>query len=134
MKKRFYGYNLFNQSIGYKTEFPGNIATLLSAPLSRFKKTSGCADGNAHKLKKSSIGKMFEVSILDPVFIGKCKYLGRGFNAIPKSDFKTAIKKYEERINDYRKFLVFEHILNDEKIYIVVEEIWCDATPLKEEK
>lgn len=134
MKKRFYGYNYLNGSLDPKDSFPREFVAFLSIPLAHFKKTSGCTDGNAYKLKKSSIGKMFEVSILDPVFIGKCKYLGRGFNAIPKSDFKTAIKKYEERINNYRKFLVFEHILNDEKVYIVVEEIWCDANPVKAKK
>ena len=134
MKKRFYGYNSFNQSISSKTVLSGGVATLLNVPLSHFKKTSGCAEGNAYKLGKFDIGKAFDVLILDPVHVGKCKFLGRGFDAIPESNFKVAIKGYKERINYHRKFLVFEKMLNREKIFIVINEIWCDANPIKAKK
>lgn len=134
MKKRFYGYNLFNKPFNPKTGLSGEIAVLLNVPLDRFKKTPGCAVGNTYELDHSHIGKMFEVSILDPVQIGKCKYLGRGFNTVPESGFKTAIKKYEEHINCHNGFVVFETILNDQKVFIVVNEIWCDANPVKAKK
>ncbi|TSC51930.1 MAG: hypothetical protein LiPW41_697 [Parcubacteria group bacterium LiPW_41] len=106
--------------------FPSAVLTI---PLSRFKRTPGCASFVRMKLK---IGKVYNVRILDPVEMGRCVLRGVGFDQIPESKFKNQLRNSPAQIE--HSFLVFEKIKGKNKCIFVVDPYHCKLTLIKKRK
>lgn len=123
-----YAYTFLNNS---RLSLQSRIypTAILSIPLKRFRRTPGCT---FYKKQTFSVGKMYNVRILDPVEIGRCIFRGVGLSQIPESKFKNELTNSHARI--YDNFLVFEKTKGKNKCILVVDPYKCIATLVKTKK
>ncbi|MFA5871078.1 MAG: hypothetical protein WC842_04340 [Candidatus Paceibacterota bacterium] len=131
-EKRLYLYDAENKE--WSLRGLKRSGAILTVPLQSFQSTMGCAQGiSAHILSRENIGKKFELSILDPVKIGRVEFLGsvtiKGNKCIPNFIYE---KMKEENFflcaigDDPEKFFAFRK----SKEFIVVNKKFCDVISL----